>query len=283
MHAQAAPDDNRLLRSIPATRVALIARIARAAATATKRDGESRDATDLQQRFVKAYFRGVGEEDLAERTPGLLARMAVDHFAFGVKRSPGQSLVRVFNPDPERDGFDSPHTLVVTVTDDMPFLVDSLSIVFKRAELAVHLIVHPVLEVRRDGRGRLSDASANGKGNGNHAAYRAESWQLYEIDRQTDPAQIEKDQHNIHANVADWSAMREQARSVVSFLENPPQPVPADDVAEARHLLGWMEARHFVFLGYRHYTLERGAQEDRLVPDPRSGLGILRDGKRKRK
>jgi glutamate dehydrogenase len=290
MHAQAAPDDTRLLRSIPATRVALIERIARAVAPASKTAGGSRDLTELQQRFVKGYFRGVGEEDLTERTPGLLARMALDHFEFGMKRAPEQSLVRVFNPDPERDGFDSPHTLVLTVTDDMPFLVDSLSIVFKRAELAVHLIVHPVLEVRRDGRGRLTDASANGNGNGNHTAYRAESWQLYEIDRQTDPAQIEKIQHNIEAtladvraSVADWSAMREQARSVVSFLENTPQPVPADDVAEARHLLGWMEARHFVFLGYRHYTLERGAQEDRLVPDPRSGLGILRDGKRRRK
>jgi glutamate dehydrogenase len=292
MHAQAAPDDNRLLRSIPATRVALIDRIAKAVSTATKRDGESRNVTDLQQRFVKAYFRGVGEEDLAERTPGLLARIALDHIEFGVKRSPGQSLVRVFNPDPERDGFDSPHTLVLTVTDDMPFLVDSLSIVFKRAELAVHLIVHPVLDVRRDGRGRIvaADATGNGNGNGTHAALKSESWQLYEIDRQTDLAQIEKIQHEIEATladvrsaVADWAAMREQARSVVSLLENTPQPVPADDVAEARHLLGWMEARHFVFLGYRHYTLERGAQEDRLAPDPRSGLGILRDGKRKRK
>jgi len=293
MHAQAAPDDTRLLRSIPATRVALIDRIAKAVSTAKKRDGESRNATDLQQRFVKAYFRGVGEEDLAERTPGLLARIALDHFEFGAKRAPGQSLVRVFNPDPERDGFDSPHTLVLTVTDDMPFLVDSLSIIFKRAELAVHLIVHPVLDVRRDGRGRIVDAGATGNGNGNGthaAAHKPESWQLYEIDRQTDPAQIEKIQHNIEATlgdvrsaVADWTAMREQARSVVSQLENTPQPVPADDVAEARHLLGWMEARHFVFLGYRHYTLERGAQEDRLVPDPRSGLGILSDGKRKRK
>jgi glutamate dehydrogenase len=290
MHAQAAPDDNRLLRSIPATRVALIDRIVKAVSTANKRGGESRTLADVQQRFVKAYFRGVGEEDLAERTPDLLARMALDHFEFGVKRTPGQSLVRVFNPDPERDGFDSPHTLVVTVTDDMPFLVDSLSIVFKRAELAVHLIVHPVLEVRRDGRGRLIEVGANGNGNGTQPAHRPESWQLYEIDRQTDPAQIERIQHEIEATladvrsaVADWSAMREQARSVVSLLENTPQPVPADDVAEARHLLGWMEARHFVFLGYRHYTLERGAQEDRLVPDPRSGLGVLRDGKRKRK
>src|SRR5579884_1578196 len=146
MHAQVAPDDNRLLRSIPAARVALIERIANA--VPKTRDG--RRALELQQRFVRAYFRGVGEEDLAERTPTLLARAALDHLQFGAKRAPGQSLVRVFNPDPERDGFDSPHTLVMTVTDDMPFLVDSLGIVFSRAELAVHFIVHPVLEIRRD-------------------------------------------------------------------------------------------------------------------------------------
>src|SRR2546430_14851167 len=39
-----------------------------------------------------------------------------------------------------------------------------------------------------------------------------------------------------------------------------------------------MEARHFVFLGYRHYTLERGSSEDKLAPDTKSGLGILRGG-----
>src|ERR1700739_190688 len=199
MHAQVAPDDNRLLRSIPATRVALIERIAKAVSQAVKGGGGGGKLTESQQRFVKAYFRGVGEEDLAERTPGLLARMALDHFEFGMKRAPGQSLVRVFNPDPERDGFDSPHTLVLTVTDDMPFLVDSLSIVFTRAELAVHLIVHPVLDVRRDGRQRVVEIGSPGNGTGNgigaqtaHASHTLpESWQLYEIDRQPDLAQIE--------------------------------------------------------------------------------------------
>jgi glutamate dehydrogenase len=291
MHAQVAPDENRLLRSIPAARLALIERIARAVASG---DGKrSRSFVELQQRFVKAYFRGVGEEDLAERTPSLLAQAALDHFEFGSKRAPGQTLVRVFNPDGERDGFESPHTLVLTVTDDMPFLVDSLGIVFARAELAVHLIVHPVLEVKRDGRGRIVEigaaAGTNGNGGSTHGAH-PESWQLFEIDRQTDPAKIEKIQQQIEATLADvraavtdWAPMRERARTLVASLEHSPPPVPADDVAEARHLLNWMEARHFVFLGYRHYTLERGAQEDQLVPEPNSGLGILRDGKRRRK
>jgi glutamate dehydrogenase len=281
-----APDDNRLLRSIPAARIALIERIARTVST----DGK-RSRMELQQHFLKAYFHGVGEEDLAERAPALLARAALDHFEFGSKRSPGQSLVRVFNPDPQRDGFESPHTLVMTVTDDMPFLVDSLGIVFSRSELAIHLIVHPVLEVRRDGRGRIVGMGANGKDNGHHtrASY-AESWQLYEIDRQTDPVQIEKLRRDIEATLADvraavtdWAPMRERARTLVASLESNQLPVPDDDISEARHLLSWMEARHFVFLGYRRYILERGPQEDQLVPDPRSGLGILRDGKRKRK
>ena len=232
----------------------------------------------MQQPFLRAYFRGVGEEDLAERPPAALASAARSHLGLGWRRAPGQSLVRIFNPDPERDGFESPHTLVQIVTDDRPFLVDSVGIAFDRAGLAMHLIVHPVLEVRRDGRGRITDLGANGG-----EPHRRESWELYEIDRQTDPAAIERLRHDIESTltdvtlaVDDWPAMRERVRSLVADLERDPPPLPAEDIAEARQLLEWMEERHFVFLGYRHYGLERGAREDRLVPDTRSGLGILR-------
>ncbi len=278
MHGQILPEDSRLLHSIPPARVALIERIAQAAA------GKSpRELRELQQRFVRAYFRGVGEEDLAERAPGALARAAMLHFDFGTqRRKAGSSLVRVFNPDPERDGFDSPHTLVMLVTDDAPFLVDSIGIVFRRAETAVHLIVHPVLDVRRDGRGRLVGIGSNGA-----EATAAESWQLYEIDRQTDPQQLDKLQREIAAALADvrvavedWNPMRARMRDVISGLESDPPPLSADEVSEARRLLEWMEVRHFVFLGYRYYSLQRGPREDRLVPDRRSGLGILRSGTR---
>ena len=37
-----------------------------------------------------------------------------------------------------------------------------------------------------------------------------------------------------------------------------------------------MEDNHFTFLGYREYRLRRGPRADRLVPVPRSGLGIMR-------
>ncbi|MFZ1903810.1 MAG: hypothetical protein WAU56_00310, partial [Steroidobacteraceae bacterium] len=270
MHAQVASEDSELLGSIPAARLTLIERIARAAGTGGAR-------RELTQRFLRAYFRGVAEEDLAARTPGHLAGAALAHLAFGTRRVPGRALVRVFNPEMAREHFTSPHTLVLTVTDDMPFLVDSLSMAFGRAQLAVHLIVHPVLQVRRDARGRVLAIGANGA-----QATQPESWQLYEIDRVTDPRQIERLQRDLESTLADvrsavtdWMPMREQMREIIANLESDPPPLPAAEVSETRHLLEWMEARHFVFLGYRHYRLERGGTEDRLVPDVRSGLGVL--------
>ena len=269
MHAVAV-EDSRLLHSIPAARVALIERIARSA-------GSSAVRRQLSQRFVRSYYHGVAEEDLAARNPRQLARAALAHLQFATRRSPGRSLVHVFNPQTATEGFESPHTLVLTVTDDMPFLVDSLGMAFARAELAVHLIVHPVLQVRRDRHGRLLDIGANGAG-----PTQAESWQLYEIDRLTDPAQLHKVQQDLEATLADvrvavrdWKAMRERVRTIISALENSPPPLPAAEVSEVAYLLDWMEGRHFVFLGYRHYELERGRSEDRLVPERASGLGIL--------
>jgi glutamate dehydrogenase len=270
-----ASDDTLLLRSIPAARRALIERIANAriARSATH------ESPAMRRNFLRAYFRGVAEEDLAQRSPEALAAAALQHLKFGsLARLTGKALVKVFNPDMQRDGFQCAHTLAMVVTDDMPFLVDSLGIVFSQAEVAVHLIVHPVLAVSRDRRGILTDVRIE-----RTRGELAESWQLYEIDRQTDAARIADLQQKLEAAlrdvrlaVADWLPMRKQVRKLIVSLERDPPPLPEAEVTEARRLLEWMEGSHFLFVGYRHYRLERGASSDRVVPEPRTSLGILR-------
>jgi len=80
MHAQTSPqDESRLLRSIPPARLALIEKIAGEARVR----GDGRDRNALRRRFVHKFFRGVGEEDLADRAPGLLAAMALAQFELG--------------------------------------------------------------------------------------------------------------------------------------------------------------------------------------------------------
>ena len=270
--------DTSILRSIPAARRALIERIV---AARVPRSG-ARASAAVRQNFLRAYFRGVAEEDLAQRPPAALAAAALDHLKFGsLARRPGQALVKVFNPDSAHGGFQSEHTLVMIVTDDMPFLVDSLGIVFSRAEIAVHLIVHPVLCVERDGRGRLREVRVE-REHGEHA----ESWQLYEIDRQTDAVRSAELQErlssalrDVRLAVTDWLPMQQRVRKLIASLERDPPPLPEAEVSEARRLLEWMQGRHFLFVGYRHYRLKRGASADRLVPEPRTSLGILRGAK----
>ena len=71
-------------------------------------------------------------------------------WSFGAQRKPGVAKVRVYNPRPDEHGWISHHTIIEMVNDDMPFLVDSLTAALHRRDLTVHLVIHPILQVKRD-------------------------------------------------------------------------------------------------------------------------------------
>lgn len=255
-----------MLGTLPASRLALLQRIARFAHTPT------------DKAFLRAYLRGVDEADLAAAPPAARASLALQHLAAGRRRQPGEILLRVWNPpaDDPRDG--SPHTRILLVMDDMPFLVDSLAIVLRDAG-TLHLLVHPVLAVRRDRRGRLLSVTAE-----TEAGAAAESWQLYEVDRELDPlrlAQLERrlrqTLEDVTAAVKDWRSMREVAANLAATLGERHPAGLTEEVREARALLGWMADDRFTFLGYRYQRLERGRTVDRLMAERGTGLGVLRE------
>ena len=60
----------------------------------------------------------------------------------------GAPKLRVYNPRLDEHGWQSTHTVIEIVNDDMPFLVDSVTMEVNRQGLTLHLIVHPVLTVQ---------------------------------------------------------------------------------------------------------------------------------------
>ncbi|MGI9245615.1 MAG: NAD-glutamate dehydrogenase, partial [Steroidobacteraceae bacterium] len=230
--------------------------------------------------FVQAYYRGVGEDDLAFREPAAFAAAAAAHLAFGRVRRAGQPLVRVFNPDDAEHGWHSPCTIVEVVTDDMPFLVDSLAMVLNDAGLSVQLMVHPVLRVSRDGRGRLLRLEPADGERG-----LAESWQHLAVPRIRAAAELEQIRarilrtlEDVRLAVGDWAAMRDKARRLAREVVAGVPAIRRQEELEAGEFLEWLADNHVPFLGYRENRLERGRSADRLVPVPRSGLGLLRSG-----
>ena len=248
---------------LPKRRLKLIERIIKAA---------KRQADRLSIELLRRYFSGVGEEDLAARDAAYLAGIAGLHYDMAAQRRAEQTLLKIVHVSDSS-------SLVLIATDDRPFLVESLGIAFAETDVAVRMLVHPVLHVRRDKRGRLLSTHEVAD-----ARSRAESWQLYEIDRLWDTESIAALESRLHAAleqvqlaVSDWMAMRTQVRrSIEQLAKIPLRGERGQQRDEAIALLDWMEGAHFVFLGYRYQRLLRGAHRDRLQADPRSGLGILR-------
>jgi len=134
-----------MLGRIPAARQAIIDRIAAAA-----RRGHRRGMPVAPDRLARYFYHGVSELDLVQRTDADLAGAALAQLALGRVRRPGRSLVRVFNPDAARDGFESSHTVIMVITDDMPFLVDSLGMSGRGLHVGAVCVYHNLVPTAVD-------------------------------------------------------------------------------------------------------------------------------------
>ena len=110
----------------------------------------------LAAEFTEQYFRNVATEDLAERTPADLYGAALSHLNFARSFAGGAPKLRVYNPRLDEQGWQSTHTVIEIVNDDMPFLVDSITMEVNRQGLTLHLISHPVMRIRRDAEHKMT-------------------------------------------------------------------------------------------------------------------------------
>ncbi|BDH03511.1 NAD-glutamate dehydrogenase [Streptomyces seoulensis] len=232
--------------------------------------------------FLQRYYLHTAPEDLADRDPVDVFGAAVSHYRLAETRPQGTANVRVYTPTVEENGWTCSHTVVEVVTDDMPFLVDSVTNELTRQGRGIHVVIHPQVVVRRDLTGKLIEVlTTTPHGDLPHDAH-VESWIHVETDRETDRAdlkQISADLlrvlSDVREAVEDWEKMRDAAVRIADGLRDEPQPadLPAAEVEEARELLRWLSADHFTFLGYREYEL---LGDDSLSAKPGTGLGILR-------
>ncbi|MEU5877376.1 NAD-glutamate dehydrogenase [Spirillospora sp. NPDC047279] len=242
----------------------------------------ARRGGDLEESvaYLRLYYRHVDPEDLLSRDPADICGPAMAHRALGEERPQGRAKVRVFTPTIEENGWDPGHTVVQVVTDDMPFLVDSVSMEIARHELTAHLIVHPLLGVDRDVAGHMK--AFRGKLDSDTDI--DESWIHVEVDRTSDRARLEQVERDllrvlqdVRVSVEDEPKMRSRAGEIALEIRENAPPLPEKELAEGVELLDWLANGHFTFLGYRDYTLTDDGTA--LRPEPGSGLGILRSDK----
>lgn len=237
------------------------------------------------QPVAKRYFDLVAPEDVVTRDARNLTGLINAHVALATDRPVGTARVSAFAPTAEVHGWDSVNSIVQVVTDDMPFLVDSLTAALSQHNHEIRLVIHPIFAVRRDATGKLIEVLDQDATAGIPEGCVAESWMSIAIARETDQQELRAIEAvvadvlaDVRNAVTDWSAMVAKANNIAQQLHAGASGFSETEINDAISFLQWLADEHFTFTGFAEYDFAKSGATVESVKG--SGLGILRGGSR---
>ena len=229
--------------------------------------------------LLDIYYRHVSPVDLENSSITDLIGAAIAHWQLLKEPADSGPRVRVYNPGFEEHGWQSPHTIVEIVADDMSFLVDSLSMGLSRAGITIHLTIHPVVGVVREKNGGLQAVHDISTGLG-----KLESMICFQIEKQLSSKvtqTLEKMIRSVILDVIltnrDWQVMKQRVQSIAEGMAAETLPGDKEELAENRAFLDWALKDHFTFLAYCEFDLRTRDGKQSLTIDNQSKLGLFRE------
>jgi glutamate dehydrogenase len=229
--------------------------------------------------FLADYYAQVPAEDLRSYSPETHRARVEHHLLVASSRAPGHAAVGILNV------LDA--SIVAVVTEDIPYLVHSVTAELTRDDASIRLLVHPSFQVLRDPVSHdLLDVRRGPSPEGPLPGTvpvpgGTEAWIAAEIGRLPDDTAARELTENLHRVLDDvWvaaedaAAIHSKVSASVASVEGLPQGrVPP--LEQLRELLLWLEDGNFLFLGYGEYELMTTAGRELLTERPDAALGLL--------
>lgn len=235
----------------------------------------------LVEKFAKSLYSNMSKEDLAHRNDSDLYGAALSLWNSLEKNTSDDAVVRVFNPEVAKDGWQSSHTIVEIIAKDMPFLVDSVRMAMSRENIASHLLLHSPLKIQRDKNAKIS-AVSNLKAEQESSSTKTVFF--IEIDRQTDSSvidsfkkELESVLSDVSTAVEDWQPIRKKLIAVSKELPKRNHNNNASEVAETVEFLDWLVKDNFTLMGYRQYDLSPVQGDYQLKGKIEGSLGLMKN------
>lgn len=240
------------------------------------REKQNDKETDALIEFAKLYYHSVIFEKNDNIAVDDLFGAVLSHWNLALEFC-GQPIIRVYNPTLADQGWQSKHTIIEIIIEDMPFLLQSISMEVNRHGYTNHLVLHPVYTLSKiPKKPFISCTNASKKPITNVCLV------YLEIDRQSDDnimdslkACLTKVLINVKAATDDWQLCLQKMQTTINELkrDNTGSALYVDEV----NFLQWLHDNHFVFLGYREYELVKSNQNNGSKVIAGTGLGVLRD------
>jgi len=233
---------------------------------------------NLVKTFLQQYYLGVSSYDLRSKSVLDLYGALISHWHYLSPRKPGDTKVRVYNPQLEQHGWQSPHTVIEVVHDNKPFILDSLRLALTTMGIDIHLIIHAEgVKFIRDAAGKITEVLPL-----EHAGKHRKNLDIIEeapiyieIDRQSEGAalnniaeKLKKVLFDVDVIVRDWRDMLDRMNQTIDNLD--------PSLTEIIAFLHWLVADHFTFIGFAEYNMLTDKNGNMLLQYAEgTGLGIL--------
>lgn len=209
----------------------------------------------LVEKLARNLLDKISDDDLRQRNESDLygAILSLWH---NLNQLPQDSIfVRVFNPTLEGDGWQSTHTIVEVITQDTPFLVDSIRMTLNKLGITTHFILTGPLLVQKNKKGLVLTL--------NETEGVKQSVFHIEVDRMRDKTHILTLEQALSETlkdtalvVADWQPMQKKLHQVASLLKKNQPASLAFQTKEAIEFLQWLALDNFTFMSYQYYQCD---------------------------
>ena len=239
------------------------------------------DRADLIKDFAMRLFRNISPDDLSLRNDSDMYGAVMGLWHTFNDYNPGEkALIKIYNPEVPRHGWESAHTIIEVIQSDSPFMVDSIRMALSRLGITSHLLLHLPISHKRNEKNQITELLKAGTRNEDNEV---DTVFLIEVDRQTSKEAIttlKKElasvMDEINLSVSDWLPMRERLSEIAASLSDINYPGDKKQLQEAQRFLGWLAKDNFTLMGYRRYDLSPVEGDYVIRQVAESSLGLMR-------
>ncbi|WP_417655734.1 NAD-glutamate dehydrogenase [Pseudidiomarina aestuarii] len=239
------------------------------------------DRPEIIKDFALRLFKNISPNDLALRNDSDLYGAVVGLWhSFNEYQPSEKALIKVFNPEVARHGWESSHTIIEIIQSDMPFMVDSIRMALSRLGINSHLLLHLPISHKRNDKNEIIELLKAGTRNEDNEV---DTVFLIEVDRQNSKEaiallkrELASVMDEVTLAVADWQPMRAKLEEIAHSLSDIKYPGPKQKLKEAQTFLKWLSQDNFTLMGYRRYDLAAIEGDYVIRQQAESSLGLMR-------
>lgn len=238
---------------------------------------------DLRQ-FTRRYFEKFPLNEIKNRDLRDVYGMVFGSWNYLQTYNPDIPKVRIFNPEYEKHGWQSPHTIIAVHAKDKAFIVDSLRMELNRRNITIHTIHSNVLTVQRDENYNLIELADNSHKRSQEKGMSTEALVYIEISRHSDPesqndivSTLNAILKEVECVVDDFKAMRDSAQHCFDQADSWFSVIDKEEKEEAKAFLKWFIEDHFTFLGVEELKFEGSGAQIKAKSVNRLGLLAMRN------